>query len=345
MTSKSKKRPLQSLSESPSQTSSQTSADTRAHCPYSATTIGDSIPDSSDTHASKKRKSNGPANSQRLPLQPSPFQPTGKFKSSEGLDSFYKVEPAESWHEMTRYNSFVLHGCKYFIDDFVYISNQATVAQQSKAVLPDDGSKKVNDYWVARILEVRAKDQYHVYARIYWMYWPEDLPTLTLGNKKVYARQPYHGQHELVASNHMDVINVVSVSTIAKVKHWIESNDDDVQDALYWRQAYDTRFHQLSAIDLVCRCSKPANPDSLLVGCTNAECEIWLHYDCLLHDVLIRVYDALGTDTPHKTEEKAVNGNGEDGTPVPNYGTAKSTTKTKSGVGGRRRGETIRGPV
>ena len=44
----------------------------------------------------------------------------------------------------------------------------------------------------------------------------------------------------------VDIINVLSVTTDAKVNHWIESNDDDTQDALYWRQAYDIRSSELS---------------------------------------------------------------------------------------------------
>jgi hypothetical protein len=63
--------------------------------------------------------------------------------------------------------------------------------------------KKSDDDWVARILEIRASDEHHVYARVYWMYWPDELPQGTQDGKKVIqGRQPYHGMNELVASNH-----------------------------------------------------------------------------------------------------------------------------------------------
>lgn len=59
------------------------------------------------------------------------------------------------------------------------------------------------DYWVARILEIRALDADNVYARIFWMYSPDELPPNTLSNEDyVSGRQLYHGQHELIASNH-----------------------------------------------------------------------------------------------------------------------------------------------
>lgn len=44
----------------------------------------------------------------------------------------------------------------------------------------------------------------------------------------------------------MDVINVVSVTQEAKVRQWFEENDEEIQDALYWRQAFDIRSMQLS---------------------------------------------------------------------------------------------------
>ncbi|PON20161.1 hypothetical protein TGAM01_v210983 [Trichoderma gamsii] len=163
------------------------------------------------------------------------------------------------------------------------------------------------NYWVAQILEVRASDVFHVYARVYWMYWPEELPVGTLdGKRKIAGRQPYHGQHELVASNHMDIINVESVVMGVNVKQWIETNDGDVQETLYWRQAFNYKTSELSSVVVVCKCRTPSNPDKMLVGCPNESCEEWMHYDCLLDDVLARMYDRLGMDMPHKSEKPAI---------------------------------------
>lgn len=44
----------------------------------------------------------------------------------------------------------------------------------------------------------------------------------------------------------VDIINVVSVTEPAIVKHWFEENDEETQDSLYWRQAYDVRSQELS---------------------------------------------------------------------------------------------------
>lgn len=65
--------------------------------------------------------------------------------------------------------------------------------------------KKSDDDWVARILGIRASDEDYVYARVYWMYRPDELPHRTYDGKKiVYGRQPYHGTNELIASNHSE---------------------------------------------------------------------------------------------------------------------------------------------
>jgi len=204
---------------------------------------------------------------------------------------------------MTRYNSFVLGKEKFYTDDFVFVANEETVKRQKANDGGANGSqlRRADNGWVARILEIRASDEQHVYARVYWMYWPEELPAGTHCGRKTIrggGRQPYHGQHELIASNHMDVINAVSVTMAAEVNHWIETDEDDTQPALYWRQAYNLNTSQLSPAKEVCRCEMPAHPDKLLIRCSSHECGKWMHEDCLRHDALMRVYERLGKKMP-----------------------------------------------
>lgn len=54
--------------------------------------------------------------------------------------------------------------------------------------------------WIAYILEIRATDTEHVYARVCWMYWREELPQQTRSSVRI--PQGYHGRDELIASNH-----------------------------------------------------------------------------------------------------------------------------------------------
>ncbi|KAL3955849.1 hypothetical protein ACCO45_009868 [Purpureocillium lilacinum] len=220
------------------------------------------------------------------------------------MDVAYIVEPHKWWSGMTRCNSFDLNRVKYYREDFVYVATDRAIAQQ----MAGNGESEHHgfqptDYWVAKILDIRARDQHHVYARVCWMYSPDDLPSKALDNNKlVPGRQPYHGQNELIASNHMDIIDVLSVVMRAQVRQLVESDDEAVHYSLYWRQAFDCRTSELSTVDLTCYCKMPANPDKTLIGCSNPSCDQWLHYECLLHACLMSVYEQLGTDKPHKTE-------------------------------------------
>ena len=93
----------------------------------------------------------------------------------------------------------VVVGVKYVVGDFVYILNDTATEQQVVAGV----QLKRLGYWVAKILEIRASDEHHVYARIYWMYSPEDLPRNAVGGDVVPRGGQYsHSDNELIASNH-----------------------------------------------------------------------------------------------------------------------------------------------
>jgi hypothetical protein len=86
----------------------------------------------------------------------------------------------------------------YTSGQFVYVANPDTVENQRNM-----GVRVPTDEWVAKILEIRAVNEQNVFARVAWMYWPQELPKRTLDRGKyVQGRQPYHGKHELIASNH-----------------------------------------------------------------------------------------------------------------------------------------------
>ncbi|KAH8748980.1 hypothetical protein F5883DRAFT_233731 [Diaporthe sp. PMI_573] len=79
------------------------------------------------------------------------------------------------------------------------------------------------------------------------MYRPDELPQITVdGGDKIQGRQPYHGEDELIASNHMDIINVVSVTEKTTVNHFDEDNHDQVQNSFYWRQIFNIQTRELS---------------------------------------------------------------------------------------------------
>jgi hypothetical protein len=104
-------------------------------------------------------------------------------------------------------------------------------------------------HWLAKILEVRAGDASHVYLRVFWLYRPEDLPG---------GRQPYHGSSELIISNHMDIIDALTVQSAANVVYWDDDPDSVTSlaaDQLFFRQSFD-----------ITKKSKPLSVSSVLLG-------------------------------------------------------------------------------
>lgn len=95
-----------------------------------------------------------------------------------------------------------VNGTKYYNDEFIFIANDEAIERQKSGKIPKH-QVGPGDFWVARILEIRASDEHHVYARVFWMYSPDELPAATVSGKKTAAgRQPHHGINELIASNH-----------------------------------------------------------------------------------------------------------------------------------------------
>jgi hypothetical protein len=125
-----------------------------------------------------------------------------------------------------------------------YGANLSLVGQQAEQVTMAAGDyvyikpdKELADTavrcWVAKVLEVRAGDERHVFLRVFWMYRPEDLST---------GRQPYHGENELIASNAMEVIDALSVDGVAEVSYWDEQQDNEVEldpSKLFYRQTVE----------------------------------------------------------------------------------------------------------
>ncbi|CAK7267200.1 hypothetical protein SEPCBS119000_002419 [Sporothrix epigloea] len=307
--------------------------DNQAECPFTVQVLGPR--DKALQTKSKKRRKRKSSGSDtqnpsgdddgnhKLLYQCTPFEPRGEFVTHGNMDVHYVVEPADQWASLTRYNSFVLNGLKFYCEGFISVANDASLEHQKSGTSAgsaaygaaglasagafgargDDG-KRSDDDWIARVVEIRASDEHHVYARVFWMYWPDELPPGTrCGKRVVHGWQPYHGASELIASNHMDVINVVSVTSMASVNQLNEDKDDDVQSGLYWRQALDVRTMELSSIEGICCCNQPGNPDKMLIGCSYGSCAKWIHEECLKHYALMRVYERLGQSRPHITTE------------------------------------------
>ncbi|EUC50953.1 hypothetical protein COCMIDRAFT_80648 [Bipolaris oryzae ATCC 44560] len=177
-----------------------------------------------------------------------------------------KISPALHWESTTRYRKFTINSEEFQVNQLVFVKS----SEDSEGTNPPNAVEG----WLAKILEIRAGDSSHVFLRVFWAYRPEDLPG---------GRQPHHGASEIVVSNHMDIIEPLTVQSLAEVVHW----DDDPDslplpaDQLFFRQSYDVtkKSNPLSALSKYCIDKQPINPDELLVQCPH--CSDWLHAHCL----------------------------------------------------------------
>ena len=94
------------------------------------------------------------------------------------------------------------------------------------------------DCWIAKVLEIRAHGPSHVYLRVLWLYWPEELPKE--------GRKDYHSSLELVASNHMEIMDAMTVTDRAEVAHVTEDYTEPPAEGLFWRQKLDVLNGRLS---------------------------------------------------------------------------------------------------
>ncbi|KAF5704669.1 hypothetical protein FMUND_12397 [Fusarium mundagurra] len=195
--------------------------DDYAECPFMI-----SYP--TDPSAAARKRKGDSHDDKRFKLATYPFSQTGRPVTNNPMNIYYAVEPRKQWLDLKKFKSFLLNRVDYYVGHFVKVANKATVEQQKSRSNQETNYTKPGDYWVAYILEIRASDKHHIYILVYWMYWPDDLPSgARIDRKYVQGRQPYHGANELIATNHMEVINVASITEPVVVEQLIESNDEE----------------------------------------------------------------------------------------------------------------------
>ncbi|KAF2806086.1 uncharacterized protein BDZ99DRAFT_524312 [Mytilinidion resinicola] len=232
---------------------------------------------------SKKRKRDEPLYSTPN-HQPNPFD-------VEELDLVYSVAPAHYWEDTSRYRKFTVFDKTFEVNDFVFVRPSAELERENAHITS----------WVAKVLEVRAGDEQHVYLRVYWMYRPEDLPYP--------GRRPYHGLNEIIATNDMQIIDATTVQDSANVIHYVEEENRSQLlegDQLFWRQTFDLLHDKktpgLSELNKHCICKTPFNPSHDLIQCDS--CDRWLHAPCIEEKVLQAVHKERGLPFAKKQRGK-----------------------------------------
>ncbi len=101
-----------------------------------------------------------------------------------------------------------------------------------KYAIEEDGETKTR-VGLAKVLEIRGGDERHVFLLVFWLYRPNDLKEREL------KAAPYHGHNELIASNHLDIINYTQVVRKIDVTDRRNGSGNLGSDELFWRQTLD----------------------------------------------------------------------------------------------------------
>ncbi|EMC95259.1 hypothetical protein BAUCODRAFT_72155 [Baudoinia panamericana UAMH 10762] len=203
-----------------------------------------------------------------LPIQEGLFE--------ERLNVRYKVKPMNNWESLRKYKKFTVGNESIGTGECILVKHDAAESQ----------SIDVAAQWKAKVLDIKAFDQEHVYLRVAWLNRPEDLDT---------GRKAYHGKNELIPTNQLDVIDAMTVNGRLDVYHWEEADDDSQMpdpDEHFWRQTYDfVTTKTFSALRLICTDRAPQNPDEMIVQCSNTDCRKWMHLRCIAEDAVSRAAD------------------------------------------------------
>lgn len=178
--------------------------------------------------AANTHKTQTPGKPPKYPGQDAPLGAnvvqSNPFPQTDLSQVHVKISPVLHWESTSRYRKFTINGEEFQVGQIVFVKN----SDEPDAKNPPNAVEG----WLAKVLEIRAGDSSHVYLRVFWVYRPEDLPG---------GRQAHHASSEVIVSNHMDVIEAVTVQSLAEMVHW--NDDPDTlplpADQLFFRQSYD----------------------------------------------------------------------------------------------------------
>ncbi|KAH0535917.1 hypothetical protein FGG08_007176 [Glutinoglossum americanum] len=181
------------------------------------------------------------------------------------------VRPRDKWEALKQRSIFMINDELFRVGQNVFI-NHSNITQGT-----DLSETDLHNFWAAEVVEIRANDAQHVYLRIAWYYWPEELSG---------GRKYYHGSKELIASNHMEIIHATTVAGRASISRWQENDGSEELDGFFWRQRLDVMTKKLTPVQEYCICGRAHNPDKMMIGCSNPSCRKWLHSECIVEQTL-----------------------------------------------------------
>eukprot|EP01137_Pigoraptor_chileana_P011745 Opistho-2@63156 len=161
----------------------------------------------------------------------------------------------------TSWRSFLLAGDRFVVGDTVLVR-------------PD---RKGPDY-IAAVQCIRTDANEEILIELQWYYRPEET---------VFGRQPYHGDDEVLESDHKDTIHVSSVNSRCFVRTLAEytaeqDNQSTPEFPMFFSRSkylYKKKKIEPKTLPLICVCRQPENPDIPMICCD--ECDRCYHTNCI----------------------------------------------------------------
>lgn len=273
----------------------------------------DEIPFTLECPARRAAKAKKKKKKKKQALKDDIFGPEQEDGGFPKIKTNYAIRPGGAWTDLKRFSNFSskfsgvrsrytqggsqtdhsnsVQNQKFSTGSLVYINKHTPPPAPPD---PDASEAEVlafdkANHWVGKVLEVKAANTSEVWLRVFWLYWPEELPK---------GRQDYHGNQELIMSNHMELVDAKTVTSSADISHWDEKNEDQDVGHRFWRQFYNfqlqgTKTGGLSEIRRHCVCMEYYNPDRTMLKCPNTKCGIWNHQECLEQEILAQTYTRL----------------------------------------------------
>ncbi|KAJ7321963.1 hypothetical protein DFH08DRAFT_357635 [Mycena albidolilacea] len=209
---------------------------------------------------------------------------TIKKKSKKGrvaLGREKNAPTAEEWAGMPQYYTFQVEDEDGMGHDFS-VNDLARILPHKREV---GDVIETHEYWVCKIVDVRARSDTDVWVSIEWFYSPQDAIEL---NKEF---DPSHcGKYERLKSNHTDCVSSHCFDGLAPAKQYDETNLDQESiggEEFYYRYTAnisDKSIFPTPSASCVCDCLyNPSDvaPNSVMHLCPQPGCRKYYHRGCI----------------------------------------------------------------
>ncbi|KAJ6481896.1 hypothetical protein C8R45DRAFT_1003382 [Mycena sanguinolenta] len=189
---------------------------------------------------------------------------------------------AAQWEQLPRYQIFQVSDEDGVSYDFA-IDNFARVLPNGREV--GDPDLQSHDYWICKIVDVRARNEHDVWALVEWLYSASDAARINKGFDGSHC-----GKYERLQSNHRDCVSSNCFDGLARVKQFDPTSLDQEKisgDEFYCRYTVNTTNKSISPTPTptcICGCLyNPSDPalKSVMHLCLQPSCRKYYHRGCV----------------------------------------------------------------